>query len=110
MTPVPNTLFDELLPALKDTELRVLLVVLRATVGWADTTGNGRKRRDWISSREMQKRTGRGSEAISAAIAALVDIRLLVVEDGEGHILRSAEERRRCLSKLFYRLGEGPNP
>ena len=32
--PVPTRLVDEVMPALKDTELRVLLVVLRQTWGW----------------------------------------------------------------------------
>lgn len=107
MTPVPNALFDRLLPALKDTELRVLLVVLRSTAGWTTGTSTERKGRDWISSAQMRRRTGRASEAVSAAIAALVDGGLLVVENREGGILRSAEERRRHLGRQFYRLGDG---
>lgn len=110
VTPVPNALFDALLPSLKDTELRVLLVVLRATSGWMDTAGNGHKRRDWISSAQMRKRTGRGSEAVSAAIAALTKRGLLVVEDEEGQPLVTAKQRRRHLGQLYYRKGNIHKP
>ncbi len=62
--PVPNRLVDEVLPTLKDTELRVLLIVLRQTLGWregSDTRARWRyKRRDWISHSQMVRRTGRG--------------------------------------------------
>lgn len=107
LTPVPNALFDALLPTLKDTELRVLLVVLRATNGWADAAGNGRKRRDWISSYQMQKRTGRGSEAVSAAVAALVERGLVVAENAQGESRTTPEQRRRHMGKLYYRFTSG---
>ena len=102
VTPVSNALFDVWLPRLKDTELRVYLVVWRATKGW--TAGRGRtKTRDWISSGQMQKRTGRSSEAVSAAIASLVSRGLLVVEDAAGRRLLTPEERRRHLGMLYFR-------
>ena len=104
MTPVSNALFDRLLPTLKDTELRVLLVVLRATSGWTDVSGIGRKKRDWISAAQMRKRTGRGSEAVSTAIKSLVEGGLLVVEDEAGRPLTTSAERRRHLGKMYYAL------
>jgi hypothetical protein len=65
-TKTPNSLFDHLLPELKDTELRVLLVVLRATTGWHR---EGR----WVvlSYKVLMERTGRHSEAIAAALISL---------------------------------------
>jgi hypothetical protein len=33
-TKMPNHLVDQVMPKLRDTELRVLLVLLRYTVGW----------------------------------------------------------------------------
>jgi hypothetical protein len=51
---------DDLLPGSKDTELRLLLVVLRQTL-------LRNKRFDWLASRQLKERTGRAGEAVSAA-------------------------------------------
>ena len=138
--PVPVRLVDTVMPRLKDTELRVLLVVLRQTWGWrADRTsihkdGAGTqvrtpekpmreqvfkhqftkhqptkhqptKRRDWLSHSQLCRRTGRGSDAVSAAVASLTASGLIIVEDAAGKALLTPEERRRCLSRLYFRLG-----
>ena len=41
---VPNSVLDALMPTLRDTELRVLLVVIRQTLGWQERSG---ARRVW---------------------------------------------------------------
>jgi len=91
-------LVDDLLPGLKDTELRLLLVVLRQTL----LRG---KRFDWLASRQLKERTGRASEAVSAAIDALVTRGLLEVRNGQGRLLSTPRERRREQGRLFFRLG-----
>ena len=101
-TPLPNRLLDELMPELTDTQLRVLLVVLRATEGWKGE-GNGRKERDWLSHAQLKARTGRASAAVCAAIEVLVGRGLVTVENQSGRELATANERRR--SKLYFRLG-----
>lgn len=63
---MPNLLLDRLMPDLKDTELRVLLVVLRQTVGW-----NRPNRAVVLSFRRLKSLTGRHSEAISKALSSL---------------------------------------
>ena len=108
--PVPTQLVDGVMPRLKDTELRVLLVVLRQTWGWkADRTNTGSegqtKRRDWLSHRQLCRRTGRGSEAVSGAVASLTASGLIIVEDAGGTPLITPEERRRCLGRLYFRPG-----
>ena len=103
--PVPNALFDVVLPTLKDTELRVLLVVLRQTLGWRESRCLF-KERDWLTHAQLVRRTGRGSEAVSSAVAALVERGLIVVEDAAGVPLSTPEERRRHLGRLYFRLGE----
>jgi hypothetical protein len=101
--PVPNTLFDEVLPTLRDTELRVLLIVVRQTLGWRE--GRTRyKRRDWLSRSQLTRRTGRASEAVSAAVDALARRGLIVVEDTAGNALATPEARRRHIGRLYYRL------
>ena len=106
--PVPVRLVDEVMPMLKDTELRILLVVLRQTAGWRSDRLAGsasHKRRDWLSHRQLCRRTGRGSGAVSAAVGSLVASGLIAVEDAAGTPLRTAEERRRHLGRTYFRLG-----
>jgi hypothetical protein len=136
--PLPVRLVDVVMPCLRDTELRVLLLVLRQTWGWriaggwkADRTHNGdtpsssrqpadkpsmsykpptnykspTKRRDWLSHTQLCRRTGRSSEAVSAAVAALTASGLIIVEDAGGKALLTPEERRRCLGRLYFRPG-----
>ena len=96
------------MPGLRDTELRVLLVVLRQTWGWrADRlAGNGaHKRRDWLSHRQLCRRTGRGSDAASGAVASLTASGLIIVEDAAGNPLATPEKRRRCLGRLYFHPG-----
>jgi len=104
-TALPNALFDALLPTLSDSQLRVLLVVARSTLGWKE--GAGRKERDWLSHAQLQKRTGRSGAPVSRAIDALVKRDLLVVQDEAGMGKGSASERRALRGNLFFRLGDG---
>jgi len=129
--PVPTRLVDAVMPRLRDTELRVLLIVLRQTWGWrmdrgaatnkvagiseeatekqvAKRQGAKRqvtKRRDWLSHRQLCRRTGRGSDAVSAAVASLTASGLIIVEDASGRPLATPQERRRCLGRLYFRPG-----
>jgi len=104
-TSLPNAVFDALLPTLGDTELRVLLIVARSTLGWKE--GSGRKGRDWLSHAQLQRRTGRSGAPVSRAIDTLVKRGLLVVQDEAGRGKGSASERRALRGSLFFRLGDG---
>ena len=102
-TPVPNSVLDVLLPELSDTELRVLLVVVRVTRGWSEGKER-RKERDWLSHAQIKARTGRASAAVSAAIDGLVKRDLIRVEDELGNPLTETGQRRRAGRNLFFRL------
>lgn len=65
-TKVPNFALDALMPQLRDTELRVLLVLIRSTWGW-----NRPDRAVIASYKSMKAKTGRESEAIAKALASL---------------------------------------
>ena len=67
-TKIPNVLIQTLLPTLSDTELRIVLVLLRATVGWnkPDATVT-------LSYRKLMERTGRSSETVWKAVQSLED-------------------------------------
>lgn len=104
-TPFPNALLDHVMPTLRDTEWRLLCVVVRQTLGWSSGGNGRRKQRDWLSHRQLTRRTGRASGAISKAIDALVRSAYIEVTDEEGCQLLSPAERRRSNARLHYRLG-----
>lgn len=107
-TPVPNELLDQVMPTLRDTELRVLLVVVRQTLGWQDGPKTSqRKSKDWLTQSQLMRRTGRASGAIARAVDALVKAGLISVLDRFGAPLQTAAERRRHLGRLYYRLEQG---
>ena len=102
-TPFPNALLDRLLPTLRDTEWRLLCVIVRQTRGWL--TGNGRRKtRDWFTQSQLMARTGRRSEAVSKAVDSLVRQGLIEVQDQEGKPLPTPQERRRYAGHLYYKL------
>ena len=104
-TPVPTVLLDKVMPELRDTELRVLLVVVRQTLGWqVGKDPRLRKERDWLTQSQLMRRTGRASGAVARAVDALVRRGLIDVLDGAERPLVTAAERRRCLGRLYYRL------
>lgn len=75
-TKLPNHLVDKLLPSLTDTELRVLLIVLRQTVGW-----NRPGVAVTVPYRKLTRLAGRSSTTVVKAVRSL---------EGKGlvHILR----------------------
>ena len=62
-TQTPNIIFNGLMKEMSDTELRVVLIVTRATLGWVlDREKGMRKEEDWISHYQFKQKTGRESE------------------------------------------------
>jgi len=102
-TPVPNFLLDKAMPRLRDTEWRLLCVVVRQTCGWTLEDGT-RKQVDWLSHFQLKRKTGRSSAAVSRAIDVLVRAELIVVRDLFGQTLLTASERRRSHSRLSFGL------
>ena len=103
--PVPNGLLDMAMPRLRDTELRVLLVVVRQTLGWQEGSDPAqRKERDWLTQSQLMRRTGRASGAVARAVDALVRGDLIEVLNRAGAPLRTPAERRRHLGQLYFRL------
>src|SRR5579871_1662419 len=88
-TAFPNIFIDEVMPKLRDTEFRVLSVIIRETLGREDFEGD-RKRRTWLSQALLKKRTGRASAALSQAINVLCLAGLIEIKDGMGRYLHSA--------------------
>lgn len=103
-TPVPNLFFDIYLKELKLAELKVLLIIIRQTLGWADKRGrSGRKEIDWISSSQLCQKTGCSKRSITSATDVLVRKNLITIFDERNNILNTPEKRQ-GKTKLYYRL------
>jgi len=103
-TAVPNILFDGLLPQLKVTELKVLLIVIRQTIGWKEKRSSHRKSEDWISSSQLKKKSGSSARSICSAVESLVKRNFIEVLDENHYPLVFAHERR-GKQRLYYRVG-----
>ena len=90
-TRMPNYLIDEVAPLLKDTELRVLIVLVRSTIGW-----NRQHSAVTMPMAVLRQRTGRGTRALREALASLAAMHLIHCEAAskvyKGHI--QAENQR----------------
>jgi hypothetical protein len=109
-TPVPNTLFDRYLRELKLAELKVLLIIIRQTLGWEDKkTKTERKELDWISGSQLVMKTGCSKRTINSAIEILMQKKLINVLSESGAFL-DTPEKRRGQQKLFYSLSRAVSP
>ena len=103
-TPVPNAVFDNYLKELKLAELKVLLIIIRQTLGWEDKrTQSERKEMDWISNSQLVVKTGNSARAINDAIQGLTDKKLIDVISQSGEFL-DTPEKRRGQQKLYFRF------
>ena len=103
-TPTPNWLYNGEMKKMSDTELRVVLVVTRQTLGWIENEETGmRKTEDWISQKQLVEKTGRSNRAISTAINNCIKNKWIEARDKTGNLLKTPEERSG--NKVFYRLG-----
>ena len=103
-TPVPNAVFDRHLKELKLAELKVLLIIIRQTLGWEDKrTKSERKELDWISNSQLALKTGSSKRAINDAIHVLTTKNLIDVLSQTGNSL-DTPDKRKGQQKLFFRL------
>jgi len=101
-TQTPNSLFDNHLKKLSYSELKVLLVIIRQTIGFIHPKDRARRKdRDWISQSFFIKRTGLSGRSVSSAIASLISKGLIIVTNSNGRILHQIKERRGT-SRLYY--------
>lgn len=105
-TQIPNVILDDWMPRLNDSEFKILLVVTRQTLGWVmDDDSGRRKERDWLSTSQLEKKTGCGNRSITYALKALIEEHQLIeATDKDGNLLDTAEKRRDNRGQIFYRL------
>ena len=100
-TPVPNIIFDKIVPLLTLSEIRVLLVIVRQTHGWIDRKTNKRKTKDRISQSQFVMKSKLCKRAISKALQGLLTKGIIAITDEKGTLLLSPAERK-GISKLYY--------
>lgn len=101
-TRISNILFDRHLPRLSESELKVLLIVIRQTDGWIDKNTKKAKEWDWISISFFVKKTGLSKRAIGKAIHTLVIKGLIKVKNEQGAMADTATVRRRA-KRLYFK-------
>ena len=100
-TQIPNEIFDQYLPYVNQAQLKVLLIVIRQTIGWIDSKTKQRKRKDWISISFFSKRTRLTSKSVSMAISELIYKELIVALDYNERELRHPKDRR-GKKRIYY--------
>jgi len=94
-TKLYNYLIDDYIPKLSESELKVLLVVVRLTIGWF-------KHRDRITRTYLMKKAGLSAKSTSRAIALLEQKKLIRITDTTGKKLNSTE--RKYETKMYFEL------
>lgn len=101
-TQTPNILFDSHLKTLSYSQLKVLLTIIRKTIGMIDTKDSKQRvARAWISQRLFMICTNLSGRSVSSAIDFLVRDKLVTVTNLKGNILKTKASRRSA-SALYY--------
>lgn len=102
-TPTPNWLYNGEMKKMTETELKVVLLVTRKTLGWFDPMTHERKTQDYISQSQFMEFTGKSNRAIATAIQVCVKTGWIIAKDRQGTLCNTPEKRRR--RKVWYQLG-----
>ena len=100
-TKLPNIIFEHYLPLLTSSELKVLLIIYRQTVGWKNPYTNKRKTRDRITHNQFIQKTGLSRRVLSQAITSLISKQLIVVTDFEQNEIQLTKQRK-GKTYMFY--------
>ena len=105
-TPYPNRLL-EFSVTLPETQLRVLNLLIRLTLGWHAGTGHERRSTTTITIAQLTKRVKRTAAAsVAEALAALIQsgvIEIYVTDGGSLEIADLVKNRRRNLTICLVR-------
>jgi len=104
-TQVPNNLFDKYLPNLTESELKILLVIIRQTNGWIDKITGERKRRDRITQSQFVSKAGISPRIVSKSLKMLSKKSLILISDRNFNLLENPLDRR---GKSYLYFGLNP--
>ena len=93
-TQVPNILLDTHLPNLTESELKILLVIIRQTNGWVDQSTGKRKVKDRITQSQFRTKTGLSRRIISKTLKMLSSKNLINIYDRKHNLVQNSLERR----------------
>lgn len=93
-TPISNILLDNFISTLTGSELKILLIILRQTVGF-------HKQRDKMTYVQLQKKTGLSKRIITETIQSLINKNLILVTDYQNKPLENTGDRKGKIL-LFY--------
>ncbi len=99
---MPNHIFS-LLPQLAEAELKVLLFIVRQTLGWIDKRTGKRKLKDRIFGSQFRLHTGLSKRSINKAIKSLIARNLIEVTGTKGIVLNDPADRQGVV-RLHYGL------
>ncbi|MBL7822579.1 MAG: replication protein, partial [Saprospiraceae bacterium] len=71
-THVPNEVFDKWLAILTESEIKILLVIIRQTYGWIDRYTGRRKLRDRITRTQFMMKAGLSARIVSKTLNSLL--------------------------------------
>ena len=101
-TQTPNSLFDTYLKIVSESELKVLLTIIRKTVGRVDALDKSKRlERAWISQKLFVLCCHLSARAVSNAIDKLVEKNLITVTSLKGTVLKTKQARRGSM-KLYF--------
>ena len=104
-TPTPNWLYNGEMKKMNETELKVVLLVTRKTLGWFDPISEERKIQDYISQRQFIDFTGQQSNtSIAKAIQSCVDHGWIIARNRDGILCNTPDKRAR--RRTWYQLGD----
>jgi len=101
-TQVPNFIFS-VLPGLTESELKIILTVIRQTLGWEDKKTKQRKTRDRLTISQFTQKTGLSRRVITKAIQSLSQKHLLTITDFKGNLLTQSTDRK-GKTYIYYSL------
>ena len=112
ITPIPNFIYSEM-KNMKDTDLRVVLLIARMTLGWVlDEETGMRKREDWISQSEIIKTIGRKRSSVSISLRKCIANHWIEARASNGKMLNSPRSRSAIGrgGKIYFRMSDNKKP
>jgi len=103
-TPTPNWLYNGEMKKMTGTQLKVVLLVTRKTLGYVvDEKSKRRKETDWISQKQFMDFTGQSNRAVATAIQSCVKRGWIIARDRDGKLCNTPDKRKR--RRVYYQLG-----
>lgn len=105
-THVPNEVFDKWLAILTESEIKILLVIIRQTYGWIDRYTGRRKLRDRITRTQFMMKAGLSARIVSKTLNSLLKRGLIQISDENLKPLIYSSDRKGKFI-LLYSINPG---